>query len=57
MNNAGALYEGRSSRLKKRGFFRLFMDGELIDLNERDFKTKSKKNVHVLNRPPYCTQK
>ena len=34
--------------LKERGFFRLVVDGELIDLNERDLKTKSKKNIHVL---------
>ena len=36
------------SVLKERGFFRLVVDGELIDLNERDFKTKSKKNIHIL---------
>ena len=34
--------------LKERGFFRLVVDGELIDLNEQTFKTKSKKNIHVL---------
>jgi excinuclease ABC subunit A len=34
--------------LKKRGFFRLVVDGELIDLNERSFRSKSKKNIHVL---------
>lgn len=34
--------------LKKRGFFRLVVNGETIDLNERDFKPKSKKNIHVL---------
>jgi excinuclease ABC subunit A len=34
--------------LKQRGFFRLVVDGELINLNEQAFKTKSKKNIHVL---------
>jgi excinuclease ABC subunit A len=34
--------------LKKRGFFRLLVSGELIDLNETDFKAKSKKGILVL---------
>ncbi|HTR80940.1 MAG TPA: excinuclease ABC subunit UvrA [Bacteroidota bacterium] len=35
------------SALKKRGFFRIVVDGELIDLNERSF-TSSKKMIFVL---------
>ncbi len=34
--------------LKKRGFFRLIVNDEIIDLNEQEFKAKSKKNLHVL---------
>ena len=34
--------------LKKRGFFRIVVNGELIDLNEREFKAKSKKGIFVL---------
>jgi excinuclease ABC subunit A len=34
--------------LKKRGFFRIVANGELIDLNETEFKAKSKKGVLVL---------
>lgn len=34
--------------LKKRGFFRIVVDGRLIDLNETDFKGKNKKDVAVL---------
>jgi excinuclease ABC subunit A len=34
--------------LKKRGFFRLVIDDELIDLNESAFKAKSKKGISVL---------
>jgi excinuclease ABC subunit A len=34
--------------LKKRGFFRLVAGGTIIDLNEKDFKPKSKKNIYVL---------
>lgn len=34
--------------LKKRGFFRIVAQGELIDLNERKFKGKAKKDIRVL---------
>jgi excinuclease ABC subunit A len=34
--------------LKKRGFFRIVVNGELIDLNETEFKAKSKKGILVL---------
>ncbi len=34
--------------LKKRGFFRIVVDGELIDLNETEFKGKNKKDVGIL---------
>lgn len=34
--------------LKKRGFFRVVLNGELIDLNETEFKAKSKKGILVL---------
>jgi excinuclease ABC subunit A len=34
--------------LKKRGFFRLVVNGELIDLNEQKFTAKSKKDLFVL---------
>jgi excinuclease ABC subunit A len=34
--------------LKKRGFFRLVVNDELIDLNEKIIKPKSKKNIYVL---------
>ncbi len=45
-------HEGHTLReelasLKKRGFFRLVVNGELIDLNERSY-TSSKKGIHVL---------
>ena len=46
-------HEGRSVKeelqaLKKRGFFRIVVNGELFDLNERDYKGKDKKNINVL---------
>ncbi|MBI4429010.1 MAG: excinuclease ABC subunit UvrA [Ignavibacteriales bacterium] len=46
-------HPGRSMKeefqaLKKRGFYRIVVDGELIDLNEKDFKGKEKKGVSVL---------
>ncbi len=34
--------------LKKRGFFRIVVNGELIDLNEKEYKGKNKKDVSVL---------
>ncbi len=34
--------------LKKRGFFRLVVNGEMIDLNEQKFTAKSKKDLFVL---------
>lgn len=34
--------------LKKRGFFRIVVNGEVIDLNEQEFKGKDKKAIHVL---------
>jgi len=46
--HAGRTMKEEIDALKKRGFFRLIIDGELIDLNEREFKTKSKKNIYVL---------
>jgi excinuclease ABC subunit A len=46
--HAGRTMKEELDVLKQRGFFRLVVDGELIDLNEQAFKTKSKKNIHVL---------
>ena len=46
--HAGRTMKEELHVLKERGFFRLVVDGELIDLNEQTFKTKSKKNIHVL---------
>ncbi|MGD1045408.1 MAG: excinuclease ABC subunit UvrA [Bacteroidota bacterium] len=46
--HAGRTMKEELDVLKQRGFFRLIVDGELIDLNEQDFKTKSKKNIQVL---------
>jgi len=34
--------------LKKRGFFRIVVEGEIIDLNETEFKGKDKKAIKVL---------
>ena len=34
--------------LKKRGFFRIVVGGRIVDLNETDYKGKSKKDVDVL---------
>lgn len=34
--------------LKKRGFFRIVVNGEMIDLNEQEFKGKDKKAIQVL---------
>jgi excinuclease ABC subunit A len=34
--------------LQKRGFFRIVVKGEMIDLNEQEFKGKDKKAIHVL---------
>lgn len=46
-------HEGRSMKeeleaLKKRGFFRIVVKGSIIDLNETDYRGKSKKDVMVL---------
>jgi excinuclease ABC subunit A len=46
-------HEGRTLKeelavLKQRGFFRIVVDGELVDLNEKEFKGKSKKEIRVL---------
>jgi excinuclease ABC A subunit len=46
-------HSGRSlkeelSVLKQRGFFRIMVDDQLIDLNEKEFKGKSKKNIAVV---------
>ena len=46
--HAGRTMKEELQVLKERGFFRLVVDGELIDLNEQTYKTKSKKNIHVL---------
>ena len=46
--HAGRTMKEEIHVLKERGFFRLVVDGELIDLNEQIFKTKSKKNIHIL---------
>ena len=46
--HAGRTMKEELHVLKERGFFRLVVDGELIDLNEQIFKTKSKKNIHIL---------
>ncbi len=34
--------------LKQRGFFRLVVDGEIIDLNERKYSSKSKTEIFIL---------
>jgi len=34
--------------LRRKGFFRLILDGQILDLNEAKFKGKSKKGVNVL---------
>ncbi|HLA69473.1 MAG TPA: excinuclease ABC subunit UvrA [Bacteroidota bacterium] len=34
--------------LKKRGFFRIVVQGELMDLNEKKFKGKNKKDIRIL---------
>ena len=46
-------HEGHSLKeelaaLKKRGFFRLVVDGEMIDLNEKSYSSSSKKGILVL---------
>ncbi|MBI3006040.1 MAG: excinuclease ABC subunit UvrA [Ignavibacteriales bacterium] len=46
-------HPGRSMKeefqaLKKRGFYRIVVDGKMIDLNENDYKGKEKKAVSVL---------
>lgn len=46
-------HEGKSvaqelETLKKRGFFRIVVNGELIDLNEKSYGGKSKKDLFVL---------
>ncbi len=46
-------HEGHSLKeelaaLKKRGFFRLVVDGEMIDLNEKGYSSSSKKGILVL---------
>ncbi|MCK9408193.1 MAG: excinuclease ABC subunit UvrA [Bacteroidetes bacterium] len=46
-------HEGKSvaqeiDTLKKRGFFRLVVNGEIIDVNEQKFTAKSKKDIFVL---------
>jgi excinuclease ABC subunit A len=46
--HAGHTIKEELGLLKKRGFFRLVIDGEIIDLNKRTFKAKSKKNINVL---------
>jgi len=46
--HAGRTMKEELKVLKERGFFRVVVDGELIDLNEQSFKSKSKKDIHVL---------
>ncbi|RPI05610.1 MAG: excinuclease ABC subunit UvrA [Ignavibacteriae bacterium] len=46
--HAGRSMKDELDVLKQRGFFRLVVDDELIDLNEQEFKSKSKKKIHVL---------
>ncbi len=46
-------HQGRSVKeelqaLKNRGFFRIVVNGEMIDLNEKDCKGKEKKSISVL---------
>ena len=46
-------HEGRSVKeeiesLKKRGFFRIFYTGKLIDLNEEKFLPKDKKGIYII---------
>ena len=46
-------HEGRSVKeeiesLKKRGFFRIFYNGKLIDLNEEKFLPKDKKGIYIV---------
>jgi excinuclease ABC subunit A len=46
-------HEGRTiddeiTHIKKRGFFRVFTKNKLIDLNETEYKSKSKQNIYVV---------
>ncbi|MFC2102803.1 excinuclease ABC subunit UvrA [Bacteroidota bacterium] len=34
--------------IKKRGFFRIYYKGELVDLNEKDFLPKTKKGINIV---------
>ncbi|HVN48711.1 MAG TPA: excinuclease ABC subunit UvrA [Bacteroidota bacterium] len=46
--HAGHTVKDEITTLKQRGFFRLLVNDELVDLNEQEFKSKSKKNIYVL---------
>ena len=47
-NHPGRTMKEELDVLKKRGFFRIVVAGELIDLNEKKFKGRDKKEVRVL---------
>lgn len=47
-NHEGKSVSQELETLKKRGFFRLVVDGMLIDLNEQKFSSKSKANIFIL---------
>ena len=47
-DHAGHSLKEECDALKKRGFFRIVVNSELVDLNEREFKAKSKKGIFVL---------
>ena len=47
-DHPGHTMQEELAALKKRGFFRIVVKGAIIDLNESDFKGKSKKEVFVL---------
>ena len=44
----GHSFKEEIATLKQRGFFRLIVKDEIIDLNEQEFKSKTKKDIYVL---------
>jgi len=44
----GGKIAGELSLLKKRGFFRIFVKGKLLNLNEEKTNVKSRKNIYVV---------
>jgi excinuclease ABC subunit A len=46
--HSGHTVKEEIATLKQRGFFRLIAKDEIIDLNEQEFKSKTKKDIYVL---------